>query len=234
MNLKVLSSGSKGNCYILEHLDFTGLIECGLPFKEIQKKLYIENLSFADIDFCFVSHEHKDHSKAIKEIAEKTIPIFLSEGTKSFLRLSNRWNINLVKSFIPVSFSPKIQFNFFPLVHDALEPLGLVIDYPGRRFLYITDTAYVPYRFKDITHLAIECNYCEDLLLNSDLTASVRKRILKTHLGLNGLLVFLKRNDLSKLQHIWILHLSDAHSDKKRILAEVRGIVLTKTKITIC
>ena len=233
MNLKMLGSGSKGNCYVLECSDFTGLIECGLPFKEILKKIYVENLSFTDIDFCFVSHEHKDHSKAIKEIAEKAIPIFLSEGTKNFLNLPNRWNINLVKSFVPVSFSPKIQFNFFPLVHDALEPLGLVIDYPEGRFLYITDTAYVPYRFKNITHLAIECNYCEELLLNSNLTASIRKRILKTHLGLNGLLIFLKRNDLSKLQHIWVLHLSDAHSDKKKILAEVGGIVSTKTKITI-
>ena len=234
MNLKVLGSGSKGNCYILEASKFIGLIECGLPFKEIQKKLYIENLSFADIDFCFVSHEHKDHSKAIKDISEKAIPIFLSAGTKNSLNLPNRWNVNLVKSFTPVPFSPKIQLNFFPLIHDALEPLGLAINYPGGRFLYITDTAYVPYRFKDITHLAIECNYCEDLLLNSDLTASVRKRILKTHLGLNGLLTFLKRNDLSKLQHIWILHLSDTHSDKRKILTEVKKAIFTRTKITIC
>ena len=160
------------------------------------------------------------------------IDCYMSKGTAAALGLKSH-RLHTVKSKQRIKFGAW-TISFFELIHDALEPLGLAINYPGGRFLYITDTAYVPYRFKNITHLAIECNYCEDLLLNSDLTASVRKRILKTHLGLNGLLAFLKRNDLSKLQHIFVLHLSDAHSDKKRILAEVKGIVPTKTKITIC
>lgn len=39
MRLKVLGSGSSGNCYILENENEALIIEAGLPFMEVKKAL---------------------------------------------------------------------------------------------------------------------------------------------------------------------------------------------------
>ena len=55
MLLKVVSSGSKGNAYILDNDNEVLLIEGGLPFREI--KIY-QNFKVSNIVGMIVSHEH--------------------------------------------------------------------------------------------------------------------------------------------------------------------------------
>ncbi|RMF99742.1 MAG: MBL fold metallo-hydrolase, partial [Nitrospirae bacterium] len=49
-------------------------------------------------------------------------------------------------------------------------------------------------------------------------------RVLKTHMGLDTLVKYLKKIDISKIKQIWLLHLSDLNSDAERILKAVQGI----------
>lgn len=52
----VLASGSDGNCYLLTGGNKTKiLIECGIPYKEIQKGC---GFKLGEIDVCLISHEH--------------------------------------------------------------------------------------------------------------------------------------------------------------------------------
>lgn len=55
MKLKILASGSKGNCYVLESPTGSLLIECGLPWWEIQKGL---NFNLKEVVGALISHEH--------------------------------------------------------------------------------------------------------------------------------------------------------------------------------
>lgn len=55
MKLKVLASGSKGNCYILESPTGSLLIEAGIPWKQIQKGL---NFDLRQVVAALISHEH--------------------------------------------------------------------------------------------------------------------------------------------------------------------------------
>lgn len=55
MKLKVLSSSSRGNAYILKSPTGTLLIEAGIPFREIQKGL---GFDLKGVVGCLVSHEH--------------------------------------------------------------------------------------------------------------------------------------------------------------------------------
>lgn len=55
MRLKVLASGSKGNCYILQSPTGSLLIEAGIPWKEIQKGL---DFDLRQVVGCLISHEH--------------------------------------------------------------------------------------------------------------------------------------------------------------------------------
>lgn len=62
MDIQVLASSSKGNCYRVSNGSTPLLLECGIRFKEIQQKL---NFRLSEIAGCLVSHEHQDHCKAV-------------------------------------------------------------------------------------------------------------------------------------------------------------------------
>jgi phosphoribosyl 1,2-cyclic phosphodiesterase len=55
LNLKVLSSGSVGNCYILKARDKILLLEAGVSIKKIKEGL---NFRLKEVIGCLVSHEH--------------------------------------------------------------------------------------------------------------------------------------------------------------------------------
>lgn len=55
MKLKVLGSGSSGNCYILENDAEALIIEAGLPFMEVKKVL---NFNVRKVQGVVISHEH--------------------------------------------------------------------------------------------------------------------------------------------------------------------------------
>lgn len=72
MKLKVLSSGSKGNCYILTDIQGRSLVvECGVKFSAISKSVPISS-----IDACIISHEHKDHSLSKSTLEENCVKVF--------------------------------------------------------------------------------------------------------------------------------------------------------------
>ena len=52
----------------------------------------------------------------------------------------------------------------------------------------------------------------------------LKSRILKSHFSLENVKRFLQANDLSKVQEIWLLHLSDGNSDEKRFKREVQEL----------
>lgn len=55
MKLKVLGSGSSGNCYLLSTENETLILDCGLPIKEIKKGL---DFDLGGIKGVLVTHAH--------------------------------------------------------------------------------------------------------------------------------------------------------------------------------
>ena len=84
MKINIISSGSKGNAYIIEKNNAALLVECGVKFAEIQKAIGFDLLK---IKACIVSHEHGDHSKAWKQVIGAGIPMFASAGTYDALKV---------------------------------------------------------------------------------------------------------------------------------------------------
>ena len=152
------------------------------------------------------------------------IDCYISAGTAEALGLSGH-RLHIIKA--------RQQFRIgtwtvlpFDTQHDAQEPLGfLLANQDGDKLLYVTDTCYVKYRFQGLTHVAIECNYSLDILKRNVEAGAVPKelksRILKSHFSLENVKRFLQANDLSKVQEIWLLHLSDNNSDSERFKREV-------------
>jgi phosphoribosyl 1,2-cyclic phosphodiesterase len=229
-----LASGSQGNCYRVTDGSTPLLLECGIGINNILRNLKFGVSSLAG---CLVSHGHKDHAKAVKDLMKFGIDIYLSQGTADEISGLDPWRhrLHIIKA--------RQQFRIgtwtilpFETQHDAQEPLGfLLVNRDGDKMLYATDTYYIRYRFQGLTHIAVECNYSLDILKrNVDAGAvpkELKSRILKSHFSLENVKKFLLANDLSKVQEIWLLHLSEQNSCEKRFKEEVQKITGKPTYI---
>ncbi len=219
-----LASGSRGNCYHITDGSTPLLLECGIPFREIQKGLHFR---VSEVAGCLVSHEHKDHSKAVQDVMKAGVDCYMSRGTAEALGVAGH-RVHIIEA--------RKQFRLgswtilpFQTQHDAVEPLGfLLANRAGDKLLYATDTYYVRYKFRDLTHILVECNYAADILkanVEAGLVPpALKKRILKSHFSLENVKEFLKANDLSVVQEIWLLHLSDGNSDANRFKREIQEL----------
>jgi phosphoribosyl 1,2-cyclic phosphodiesterase len=225
------ASGSRGNCYRITDGRTPLLLECGIPYKKIQKNL---KFRVSEIAGCLVTHEHQDHCKAVRDLMKAGIDCYMSQGTTDTLKVTGH-RVNIIKA--------KQQFRIgtwtilpFETQHDAAEPLGfLLANQAGDKLLYATDTYYIRYRFSGLTHIMVECNYSLDILKRNVEAGAVQKelksRILKSHFSLENVKRFLQANDLSKVQEIWLLHLSEQNSCEKRFKEEVQKITGKPTYI---
>ncbi len=220
----VLASSSKGNCYHVTDGSTPLLLECGIPFKEIQRKL---NFQLSGISGLLVTHEHKDHSKAVADMMKAGIDCYMSQGTAQAIALSGHRikAINAKESFNIGSW----KILPFDTQHDAAEPLGfLLVNQAGEKLLFATDTYYTQYKFVGLTHIAIECNYAIDILnanVESGLVLpAMKERTLQSHFSLANVKEFLKANDLSKVGEIHLLHLSGDNSDAARFKREIQEL----------
>lgn len=215
------ASGSKGNAYLIDDGHTKILLDCGITWKEIQIKT---NFQTADIGACLITHSHSDHCKAINEVAKAGIDIFISEEEKQMIGI-NHHRIKSIESLKQFKLGTWVILPF-DVNHDTDNPLGfLLVNQKGEKLLFATDTYYLRYKFKGLTHILIEANYSMKILEENIASGSVpemmKKRLIKSHFSLENVIEFLKANDLSKVQEIWLLHLSDKNADEELFKREV-------------
>jgi len=233
MDIKILASSSQGNCYRVSDGQTSLLLECGIQIQKIKQAL---EFKLSEVAGCLISHEHKDHCKAIADIIKAGIDVYLSKGTKEALRIEG-YRVREIKA--------QKQFNIgtlsvlpFETEHDAAEPLGYLIYSRAtkEKLMFATDTYYIRYRFNGLTHIMVECNYAYDIL-QANIEAGLvpeglKNRLLESHFSLDNVKRFLKANDLSKVQEIYLMHLSAGNSDEDRFKREIQE--LTGKQIIIC
>ncbi len=222
MIFEPLSSSSAGNLYLLRDRDRSLAIECGIRFKEMRRHL---EFNLAGLDGVLLSHCHGDHAKAAKEVLAAGVEIFALAKTLEALHINGHHNAHVVEPLTAITIKGNWRVLPFDLRHDV--PIsGFLIEAGGEKLIYITDTAYVPYRFSALTIIAIEANYSEATLRDSGEAATRKMRSLRYHMSLERVLGFLAMNDLASVREIHLLHLSDAHSDAdlfKRTVEEATG-----------
>ena len=213
MVLKVLSSGSKGNCYVL--MDNNGrrlLLDVGIQYKKILDGIGYELLS---VDGVCVTHEHKDHSLSVNEFRIRGIPIYRPYADKPDARL--------LKTYFG-----RFHIQCFSLEHDV-PCYGFLITHPEMgKLVYITDTAYCKYRFKEVNHILVECNY-DERMLSEDYAAL--GHVLHDHMEIQTTCRFLQANSSDALRNVVLCHLSSENISEKTALDEVNQILPEQTKL---
>lgn len=140
-----ISSGSKGNCYVVMADETVFLIDAGISGKKIFEGLRELNIAPEEVSAVLVTHEHSDHTKGIKMVCKKgpNAKVYANQGT---------WDQIVEERFEDrhcpfVSDEPfymgNIEVKPFKIYHDAVDPVGFTITYKGRRLSVLTDTGCI-------------------------------------------------------------------------------------------
>ncbi|HHY75486.1 MAG TPA: MBL fold metallo-hydrolase [Firmicutes bacterium] len=165
------------------------LIDCGLSVRRLTLALKEFGMEPRDLAGLFITHEHTDHVKAmclVTPFAQKfNVPVYASRGFwRWYSAYSSRLDKDLVKviaSGEEVDFSG-VRVKAFAKPHDALEPLGFVVEISGERAGFAMDlghvTAEVKRNLRGLEHLIIESNHDVEMEKNSGRPRHLIERVL--------------------------------------------------------
>lgn len=218
MNFIPLASSSAGNAYLLEDGQTKLLLECGIPYRRLQK---LTGFGTAGIAGCLMSHEHQDHAKCYLELIKNGVPVYSGAGTADAL------GCDLIIPLESRMVTTIGTFEVLPFAtfHDAAEPLGFFIrsTVDGERIMFATDTVNLGYQFQGVNIAALECNYSAEILDRATkLPEKVRIRISNNHMEVGRACAYLERVDLSLCRKIYLLHLSDACANEGDFVERIR------------
>ena len=232
-----LASSSAGNCFVFE-FQINGMptrimVECGIPLKEILRKLNDEGIKLSSIKACLITHAHGDHCKSAKDISSLGIPLFASKETLDKISLKGN-------ELIPKTPNRVLNGLFvmpFEVEHDIEGALGFILKTKNECVFFVNDhkrwsANLSSYRFD---YVFIECNY-DHTVVYAQLGALKRKkkegfdskkeeietltqiqqheRNINSHCSLHGTIEGLKRLDLSICRCIFLMHLSDRFANE--------------------
>ena len=188
MEIKVIGTGSKGNCYILTNNKGSQLmLDCGLPYKTISKGL---NYNIQKLKGCLITHEHKDHCLSVDNWSGCGIEVFTP------YTMDNPYGVRKYGDF---------TVQTFEVPHNGTKCFGFYIKTEGQKILYLTDLSRCPLSFKDVkvNHILVECNFQMEYI-NTD--GSNFKHKSQGHHSLDECIHFIQRSKTGALMTVILVH----------------------------
>ena len=209
MDIKVIASGSSGNAYTIWDGKTRLLLDAGISFKRIQVGCGFRTSS---IDACLVTHRHGDHAAAIPKLLQRGMTVYSNADVAGIY--PGVQSVEARKDFHVGT----LRILPFEAEHDVpCYGYQVASEETGEKLVYITDSAYVKYTFSGLTHIMIEANYAQEIIIDNvrdeRVPLSLAARVMETHMSIETLLDLLQANDMSKVRQIYLLHLSDNNSD---------------------
>ena len=173
MKINILSTGSKGNCAILDNGKSKIMIDCGLKFEDITTHKAFGK--FSDYEQILISHAHKDHSKSLKDFA-KYIDYINTDNTANIVYGFTNWKV------LPFEVQHNIKCYGY-LIKDKIS---------GKNVLWATDFNNIPIlNGVRIDIACLECNYDEQTVADKIINGIEIQSNYQTHNSLENLIEYL-------------------------------------------
>ncbi len=234
-------SNSTANLYVVTASNGKRLlVECGCTWKKLLKTL---NYDLSNITGCLLTHEHKDHSKAVEDVLEAGIKVYSGYGTFDALGIDGIDARNACilhdKNYCNINGCPS-QFTVLPFAvnHDAAEPMGFIInsdENPIESMLFVTDTSHIKARFAlEFNVIALSCSYDAEVLhkreASGDINTELAKRLLTSHMEADTTKSYIRDCcNLDKCTEIHLLHMSSGNINREETRAEIEREFMIKT-----
>ena len=190
MQICVLNSGSSGNCLFLSSGGTSILVDAGISYLKIRKRLEAIGHAPSELSAVLVTHEHFDHCTGLPMLSAKVPDLTLyanyetSRGVEDAVRADIkpehplRWaNFETGDSFDVGAFSVET----FGIQHDTADPVAYVVSDGKCRVGIATDlgcvTEVVKRHLSGCDALVLETNHDVDMLMESDRSWALKQRI---------------------------------------------------------
>lgn len=232
MRLCLLASGSKGNCLFVETGDTKLLVDAGLSATEICSRLAAIGVAPSELHGIAVSHEHADHIKGAGTLARKLkIPVLVSYPThRASAEYFRKTQVIEFESGYPFAFR-NIMIDPFPITHDAVDPVGFLIESGEGKIGVATDlgiaTRLVMDKLQTCSALVLECNHDEEMLINGPYPWHLKQRIKSRHGHLSNHAAAALLDGLLHhgLEGVFLAHLSEVNNDPQVALDVVQRLI---------
>jgi phosphoribosyl 1,2-cyclic phosphodiesterase len=179
----VLASGSSGNCSLIATDKTRILIDAGLSFKELAKRLASIGEQPERIDAVLITHEHSDHISGLPRLAKKVAaPIYVTHLTAPQIEWED--SVPPLARFqagarLAVG---DIEIDSFTIPHDAIDPVGFCFQAQGVKIGVVTDLGYIPdsikFHLRGSHVLLLESNHDLDMLKVGPYPWAVKQRVM--------------------------------------------------------
>lgn len=226
MKIKVIASGSKGNCTIIKCGNTKLLIDIGISLSQVKYSLENIDISIDEIDGILISHTHSDHVKGLVQLVKKnkikvysTIELFYDLvkliPADSIVIVEKKFNIN------------DVDVSLIETSHDVIS-YGFVLKYKNKELVYITDTGYINKKHYSMTEnkdiYIIESNHDEKMLMNGPYPYHLKQRVIgdKGHLSNHYAGKYLAKVIGDNTKYIFLAHISENNNTYDLALNQVK------------
>ncbi|MCL4345298.1 MAG: MBL fold metallo-hydrolase [Candidatus Thermoplasmatota archaeon] len=227
LKMNIISSGSKGNSTIIWDDEDAIVIDFGISAKRFNERVQEIDAHFGNLSI-IVTHEHGDHASGLP-VASRRIrgDIYLREKTRNAMKFDRSYSMgddlcigNFYIKAIPVS-------------HDAVDPVGYIIENRGRKIASFSDLGFFPMEYADeiigSDILAIEANHDSEMLRTGPYSEQLKRRISSNYGHMSNEQAALAIEQLSdKDTSIVLIHLSDENNTPEIAYNHVRDHLVNR------
>lgn len=231
MKVCVLASGSSGNCTYISSDTTAILIDAGLSARETGRRLGLIGVELPSIQAVCVTHEHGDHIAGLGTLHQRhRIPVFANSATAQGILQSRE--LSRVRCTV---FATGAAFGVgdlgiepFSVPHNALDPVGFVIQSGGTKVGFVTDLGMVTELIRDklgSCHvIVLETNHDKAMVRDSTRPWSVKQQTLSRqgHLSNEEAAEVLGQIAGPHLRHVFLAHISEECNRREMVLDLVR------------
>ena len=210
MRVTVIASGSKGNATLIETEKHNILIDAGLGYLTVRKRL---NKTLPEIDIILITHVHDDHIKGLTSFIKRYKPLIYTKSPEIFEKTLYD-NIYIEDNYL----DENLEIDFFPLSHDTT-CYGIKVKENNKELVYITDTGFIHEKvikkIKNKDFYILESNHDEEMLRNSRYPFYLQQRIRgdKGHLSNEMAASYIKKIIGNNTSYLVLAHLSEENNN---------------------
>lgn len=243
MTVSMLASGSHGNCAIVASASTKILVDAGISFREIFKRMKSVGDDPHSLSAIVITHEHCDHICGLATLAKKLrIPVFMTGATQQAwaraMRDENGVRPQLEK-FERFESGHSFQVGDiavkpFTIPHDAVDPVGFTFRAEGIKVGIATDLGYLPVSVRDHLRgcdvLVMESNHDLEMLRVGPYPWSVKQRVMSRvgHLSNVALADFFTNDYDNSATFVVLAHLSEQNNHPEIARREAERALATR------
>ena len=216
-----LGSGSTGNCFVFRKHNEVVLVEAGLEYQTISRKLIEHGILPTEIKNVICTHAHKDHTLSVVDFLNRNVKLHLTKNIDESGDVYDKSKIKI---------NDWLTCYCFAVNHD-IEAYGFAfLDTETKEsYLFINDTGEFEFPLSQIPFdtIFIECNYIQTQLDAIKRTAKNKfkyDRQERTHLSLLGTKNMLSQMNLTKTKAIVLMHLSLDCANETAMKNEIESV----------